>query len=194
MPDGLLFLAAHRVPLIEKEDRVNTEAKETTTQYLSFHLGEELFAMEIERVREVIEFTSVTKVPQTPEFMRGVINLRGGVVPVIDLRTKFGMGDTEKTVNTCVIISEVSIGDESVVLGAMADAVDEVFDLDPENIEPSPRIGTQLNTDFLNGMGKKGDDFILLLNIDRVFSADELIAVSASSDTASDDGTQIDLT
>lgn len=170
---------------------MTTEAETATTQYLSFHLGEELFAVEIERVREVIEFTSVTKVPQTPDFMRGVINLRGGVVPVIDLRTKFGMGETEKTVNTCVIISEVSIGEESVILGAMADAVDEVFDLNPENIEPSPKIGTQLNTDFLNGMGKKGDDFILLLNIDKVFSADELEAVSASSETGK--GTAIDL-
>lgn len=145
-----------------------------TTQYLSFHLSEELFALDISKVREVIEFTSVTKVPQTPEFLRGVINLRGGVVPVVDLKTKFGMGKTEKTINTCVIISEVNIKGDTVVLGAMTDAVDEVFDLLPENIEPSPRIGTQLNTEFLKGMGKKDEEFILILDIDKVFSMDEI--------------------
>ncbi|MFC1549451.1 chemotaxis protein CheW [Nitrospirota bacterium] len=151
-----------------------TDAIEQATQYLSFNLSDELFALDISKVREVIEFASITKVPQTPDFMRGVINLRGGVVPVVDLKQKFGMGETEKTINTCVIISEVRIDGDTIVLGAMADAVDEVFDLLPENIEPSPRIGTQLNTEFLKGMGKKDDEFILLLDIDRVFSMDEL--------------------
>lgn len=153
---------------------MGTDTIEQATQYLSFNLSEEIFALDISKVREVIEFTSVTKVPQTPDFMRGVINLRGGVVPVVDLKQKFGMGQTEKTINTCVIISEVRIDDEVIVLGAMADAVDEVFDLLPENIEPSPKIGTQLNTEFLKGMGKKDDEFILLLDIDKVFSMDEL--------------------
>ena len=153
---------------------MSVEAIKETTQYLSFHLGEELFALDIGKVREVIEFTSVTKVPQTPDFMRGVINLRGGVVPVVDLKNKFGMGETNKTINTCVIISEVEIGDEKVVLGAMADAVDEVFDLVPEDIEPAPRIGSQLNTEFLKGMGKKNEEFILILDIDKVFTVDEL--------------------
>jgi purine-binding chemotaxis protein CheW len=157
-----------------------------TTQYLSFHLGEELFALDISKVREVIEFNTVTKVPQTPAFMRGVINLRGGVVPVVDLKTKFGMGNTDKTINTCVIISEVQVEGESIVLGAMADAVDEVFDLNIDNVEPAPKIGTQLNTDFLKGMGKKNEQFILLLDIDKVFSIIELEAVSA--------GTTIDMT
>ena len=145
------------------------------------------------KVREVIEFESVTRIPQTPDFMRGVINLRGGVVPVVDLKLKFGMGETEKTINTCVVITEISIDDEKLIIGAMADAVDEVFELSVEQIEPSPRIGTQLNTEFLNGMGKKDDKFILLLNIDKVFSADELEAVSASSKPVSDKGASIDL-
>jgi len=153
---------------------MTTDAIDRTTQYLSFNLDDELFALDISKVREVIEFTSVTKVPQTPDFMRGVINLRGGVVPVVDLKEKFGIGQTEKTINTCVIISEVSIDGDIIVLGAMADAVDEVFDLLPENIEPSPRIGSQLNTEFLRGMGKKDDEFILILDIDKVFSMDEL--------------------
>lgn len=169
-----------------------TEAISNTGQYLSFHLEEELFAIDIGKVREVIEFTSVTKVPQTPGFMRGVINLRGGVVPVVDLKAKFGMEETEKTIDTCVIISEVSIGEDSVILGAMADSVDEVFDLNAEDVEPSPRIGTQLNTEFLNGMGKKDDEFILILNIDKVFSVDELEAVSASREISHEDDEELE--
>ena len=160
-----------------------------TAQYLSFKLEDELFALDISKVREVIEFTTVTKVPQTPDFMRGVINLRGGVVPVVDLKQKFGMEKTEKTINTCVIITEVNIDDESVVLGAMADAVDEVFDLSSENIEAAPKIGTQLNTEFLLGMGKKDDDFILLLDIDKVFSLDELNIANQMSNQEAEQGT-----
>ena len=154
----------------------------TATQYLSFELEDEIFAIDISKVREVLEFVSVTKVPQTPEFMRGVINLRGGAVPVVDMKQKFGIGKTDKTINTCVIITEIQLDEEAVVLGIMADSVDEVFTLDSEQIEPAPRMGTQLNTEFLMGMGKKGDEFVLILDIDRVFSADELERVVAAHD------------
>jgi purine-binding chemotaxis protein CheW len=140
-----------------------------TTQYLTFRLEDELFALEIEKVREVLDFTSITKVPQTPDYMRGVINLRGSVVPVVDLRLKFGMEIAEKTVNTCVIIVEVDLDGEKVVMGAMADAVQEVLD-----IEPAPRIGTKLNTDFIKGMGKHAENFIIILDIDKVFSSDDM--------------------
>ncbi len=154
-----------------------------TTQYLSFNLGEEVFALDISKVREVLEFTTVTKVPQTPDYMRGVINLRGGVVPVIDMKVKFGMGETEKAINTCVIITEVELDDgELTVLGALADSVQEVFDLHGEDIEPAPRLGTQLNTEFLKGMGKKDGEFVLLLDIDRVFSLAELESVSGAGE------------
>lgn len=154
-----------------------------TTQYLSFNLGDEVFALDIGKVREVLEFTTVTKVPQTPDFMRGVINLRGGVVPVIDMKLKFGMGETEKTINTCVIIAEVELDDgEITVLGALADSVQEVFDMHEDDIEPAPRLGTQLNTEFLKGMGKKNDEFVLLLNIDKVFSMAEIEAVSGAGE------------
>ena len=152
------------------------------TQYLSFNLDDEIFAMDISKVREVLEFKSVTKVPQTPDFMRGVINLRGSVVPVIDLKKKFGMGETQKAVNTCVIITDVILDDETIVLGAMADSVEEVFDLEPENIEPAPRIGTHMNTEFLKGMGKKGDEFMLILDINKVFTSEELLDVQAGSE------------
>ena len=143
------------------------------TQYLTFKLEDELFALDIGKVREVLDFTSITKVPQTPDYMRGVINLRGSVVPVVDLRLKFGMGLAEKTVNTCVIIVEVDLEGEKVVMGAMADAVQEVLDLEPDQIEPPPRIGTKLNTDFIKGMGKHAEQFIIILDIDKVFSTDD---------------------
>ncbi len=151
-----------------------------TTQYLSFMLGEEIFALDISKVREVLDYTKITKVPQTPEFMRGVINLRGGVVPVVDMRLKFGMARTEQTVNTCIIIVEVALEEETTVLGALADSVQEVFDLEPGQIEPAPSIGTHLKTEFLKGMGKRNEkDFVLLLDIDRVFSSEEIEAVQA---------------
>ena len=145
-----------------------------TTQYLTFKLRDEVFALDIGKVREVLDFTTVTKVPQTPDFMRGVINLRGNVVPVVDMRLKFGLSMTEKTVNTCVIITEIDVDGETTVVGAMADSVQEVLDLEPEQIEPPPRIGSKMNTDFIMGMGKHNDQFIIILNIDKVFSGIEL--------------------
>ncbi len=147
-------------------------------QYLTFRLEEEIFALEISKVREVLDFTTVAKVPRMPEFMRGVINLRGSVVPVVDLRLKFGMEGTPKTVNTCIIITEIVMGEESSVVGALADSVQEVLDLDLSQIEPPPRIGTRLDTAFIKGMGRRDEQFIILLDIDRVFSAEELAGVA----------------
>jgi len=148
-----------------------------TTQYLTFKLDDEIFAVDISKVREVLDFTAVTKVPRTPEFMRGVINLRGSVVPVVDMKLKFGMTKTDKTVNTCIIIVEVKVDDEITVLGALADSVQEVMDLEPNQIEAAPKIGTRLRTEFIKGMGKKDEHFIIILDIDKVFSTDELALV-----------------
>ena len=145
-----------------------------TRQYLTFKLAEEIFAVDVAKVREILEFTSITKVPQTPDFMRGVINLRGSVVPVMDMRLKFGMPVTEKTVNTCIIVVEVNHGGETIIIGALADSVQEVFELEPEQIEPAPRIGTKLNTDFILGMGKHDGQFIMILDIDRTFTSEEI--------------------
>ena len=154
------------------------------TQYLTFKLQDEIFALDISTVREVLDFTTVTKVPRTPDFMRGVINLRGSVVPVIDLRLKFGMTVTEKTVNTCVIIVEVKVDNETVILGVLADSVQEVMDLDADHIEPAPRIGTHLRTDFIKGMGKHNDQFVIILDIDQVFSSDELADLNNTGEVA----------
>jgi purine-binding chemotaxis protein CheW len=161
---------------IEKEETMAAAITETS-QFLTFKLGEEMFALDITKVREVLDFTTVTRVPRTPDFMRGVINLRGSVVPVVDLRLKFDMTRTENSVNTCVIIVEVMVDGDTTVLGALADSVQEVIDLGSESIEPAPRIGTKLRTEFIKGMGKRDDGFIIILDIDKVFSSDELSLV-----------------
>ncbi len=151
-----------------------------TSQYLTFKLEDEVYATDIAQVREVLEYTRVTKVPRTPDYMRGVINLRGRVVPVLDLKLRFGMSRTEQTVNTCVIIVEVNMEGETMVIGALADSVQEVIELDPSVIEPPPKIGTKLNTDFIRGMGKRDEEFIIILDIDKVFSAENLGVVKAT--------------
>ena len=145
-----------------------------SSQYLTFKLDQEIYALDITQVREVLDFTEVTKVPRMPEFMRGVINLRGGVVPVVDLRLKFDMGESERTVDTCIIIMELDIDGERTFLGALADSVQEVITLESDQIEPPPKIGTRLDTEFIRGMGKKNDDLIIILDINRVFSSSEL--------------------
>ena len=153
-------------------------------QVLTFKLGEEVFGVNIMSVREVLDYTNVTKVPQTPDFMRGVINLRGSVVPVIDLKLKFGISATERTVNTCIIIVEVKLDEESAILGALADSVQEVVDFEKELIEPAPKIGTHLNTEFIYGMAKKEEGFVIILDIDKVFSVDELSVCSSVQESS----------
>jgi purine-binding chemotaxis protein CheW len=145
-----------------------------TRQYLTFKLGKEIFATDVAKVREVLDFTTITEIPRTPDFMSGVINLRGSVVPVVDMRLCLEMSKTERTTNTCIVVLEVLLDNESIVIGALADSVEEVIDLEPDQIRPAPRIGTQIRTDFLKGMGKRDDQFIMILDIDRVFSADEI--------------------
>lgn len=146
-------------------------------QCLTFVLDSEIFAVDVAKVREILDLTAITKVPQTPDFMRGVINLRGSVVPVVDMRLKFGMTETEKTVNTCIIVMEIALGEDSAVVGALADSVREVLELEPDSIEPAPRMGCGLNTDFLKGMGKYNERFIMVLDIDSVFADEELVSL-----------------
>ncbi|HUN85886.1 MAG TPA: chemotaxis protein CheW [Terracidiphilus sp.] len=150
-----------------------TEITETR-QYLTFKLGNEIFATDVAKVREVLDLTTITAIPRTPPFMSGVINLRGSVVPVVDLRLCFEMSKTESTRKTCIVVVEVVLDDEATVIGALADSVEEVIDLEPDQIQPAPRIGTHIHTDFIKGMGKRDTQFIMILDIDRVFSADEL--------------------
>ena len=152
------------------------------TQYLAFKLGEEVYAVDVAKVREILDFPPITKVPRTPEFMRGVINLRGSVVPVVDMRLKFGMTMTEKSVNTCIVVVEAMLDNDLTTIGALADSVQEVVELEEAQIEPPPKIGTRLKVEFLKGMGKIGEGFIMLLDIDKVFSEQELLMVKDAAD------------
>ncbi len=157
------------------------ETKKTeSSQYLTFRLGDEIFALDVAQVREVLDMSTITKVPGTPDFMRGVINVRGSVVPVIDLRLKFGMSRTENTMDTRIVVMEIFMDGEVVVLGTLADSVNEVIDLDKNRIEPPPRIGMRWRTEFIRGIGKRDELFIILLDIDRVFSSDELALAEAA--------------
>lgn len=173
-----------------------------SSQYLTFRLDREVFAVEIARVREVLELSTITKVPRTPDFVRGVINLRGNVVPVVDVRRKLGMSDTERTVDTCVVITEVALDGERTVtvLGALVDAVQEVIDLDVGSIQPAPKvgnvgklgevgnIGTGGDTGAVRGMGRYEDRFLIVLDIDRIFSADDASVLSGAASSAEKEG------
>ncbi|NIR94791.1 MAG: purine-binding chemotaxis protein CheW [Gammaproteobacteria bacterium] len=157
-------------------------AEDIAQQYLTFCLGNETFAVDVAKTREVIDGINITDVPQTPDYMLGVINLRGGVVPVIDMRRKFSMEAKEHTVETCIIVLEVNVEGEAVIVGALADSVSEVLEIKAGQIEPPPRLGSKLNTEFIQGMGNIDDNFVILLDIDKVFSVEELELVREMND------------
>ena len=146
--------------------------------YLSFSLEGEDYAVDVANVREVIDDTRITRVPRTPDFMKGVINLRGGVVPEIDMRMKFGLSVTEATVDTCIIVLEVESDGEASFIGALVDAVRAVFEMSPDEIEETPSLGMRADTEFILGMGKQGDRFIMILDVDTVFSTSELVSIN----------------
>jgi purine-binding chemotaxis protein CheW len=148
-----------------------------TRQYMTFKLGDELFAIDVAQVREVLEVSSITRVPTAPEYMRGVVNVRGKATPVVDLRLRFGLPKGADTVNTRIMVMELELDGEAAVLGAVADSVHEVIELDPGNINPPPRIAMRWRTDFIQGMGKRGDDFIIILDINAVFSSEQVALV-----------------
>jgi purine-binding chemotaxis protein CheW len=159
-------------------------AKEATErrQYLSFSLAGSDYAVSILQVKEILQYETVTHVPSVPPSIRGVINLRGAVVPVIDLAVKFGLAGTPITKRTCILIAEAAVSGERTVVGVMADAVREVLELGGEEIEPPPSFGTQVRVDYLVGMGKAGRGFVLLLDLDRVISAGERELAQPGSD------------
>lgn len=166
---------------------MNTKKITETALYLTFKLGDEVFALDVSQVREVLDLTLITKVPQAPEFLRGVINVRGSVVPVVDMRIKFGLARTDDTHDTRIIVMELFLDGEMSTLGALADSVHEVVEMEPGQIEAPPKIGMRWKTEFIRGIGKRNDDFVIILDIDRVFSVDELALVDASAETAPED-------
>ncbi len=147
---------------------------EKVNEFLTFLLDNEVYAIDINSVREVLDLPKITAVPNMPVYVRGVINLRGKVVPVIDLRKKFNLHPTEDTVRTCIIIMEVALDGIQTLLGAVADSVQEVMRIDDAVIETPPRLGNRLNTEFISGMINRDDDFVIVLDINRVFSLEEL--------------------
>jgi len=145
--------------------------------YLSFKMSEELFAINVSKVINILEMRHITKVPKTPAYMKGVINLRGTVLPVVNLRIKFGLPDTENTVDTSIIVLNIEKDGEIVMLGIQVDAVREVLELKDEEIAESPSIGTKYNSGFIQGMYRLDEHFIMILDIDKIFSIDDIIDV-----------------
>lgn len=158
----------------------NTNAPSELTrpaQYLGFSLAGETYAIELLRIREIIEHVPITRVPGMPPAVLGVINLRGRVVPVVDLAVRMGLGPRPITRWTCFVIVEALLEGERTALGLLADSVSEVLDLGPDDIEPPPAFGTRAPVDYLRGMGRQEQRFILLLDLDRMLSADELLGL-----------------
>lgn len=149
--------------------------------YLTFKLRDEIFGANVAKVLNILEMTKITKVPKAPPYMKGVINLRGSVLPLIDTRIKFDMGETVYTTNTCILVLDIEMGGETVHVGALVDSVQEVIEIDDANIQPPPSIGSKYKSEFIDGMAKIGDDFIMLLNMDLIFSTSELTLLKESS-------------
>jgi purine-binding chemotaxis protein CheW len=156
---------------------------EDALQYLTFCLGDEVFAMDIRTVREIIQHGAMTVVPLMPAFVRGIINLRGAVVPVIDLQSRFGRPVAQVGKKTCVIIFDVGPEGDKVELGLMVDAVSEVIDIPTSNIEMPPQFGTTIQREFIRGLGKVGSEFIVILEPERALNIDDMVALTEQGQT-----------
>jgi purine-binding chemotaxis protein CheW len=149
------------------------------SQHLTFFIADEEFAVKILKAREILEYGAVTKVPGAPPAVRGVINLRGSVVPVVDLALKFGLPESPVTKQTCIVIVEVESGENKTTMGVIVDSISQVVDLPPEQIEPAPDFGTMVKLEYLLGMGRSGQKFVMILDIDKALSPAELSSVAA---------------
>ena len=171
-------------------EQLNKAIMEKEGKYLTFALGPEEYGLEILKVREIFGYMDITAVPQTPAYVKGVINLRGQVIPVIDLRAKFGMETAEITEETCIIVVETTQGDRNISTGIVVDHVSEVLDIAGEDIEATPQFGSSVNTDFILGMGKIGDSVKILLDIDEVLANVDLTFGQNSAEVRTDKGKQ----
>ena len=153
---------------------MSNETQTIINSYLTFKLGEEFFAANVSKVLNILEMTKVTKVPKAPAYMKGVINLRGTVLPLVDTRIKFDMTETEYTANTCILVLDITLNNESVHVGALVDSVQEVLEVNSAQIQPPPSIGTRYRSEFIEGIVKVDEEFIMILNMDLIFSTDEL--------------------
>jgi len=160
--------------LVKVDERTGLAAPQDQQQYLTFMLGGETFAIGILAIKEIIEYGNLTEVPMMPDYIRGVINLRGSVVPVVDLSARFGRKSTQLTRRTCIVIIEVASDQETQVVGVVVDAVNEVLEIAQDQIEPPPAFGAKIRTDFIRGMGKVDSKFVIILNVGNVLSIDDL--------------------
>src|SRR5207302_3702260 len=165
-----------------KEEEMNPITERDVQQYLTFMIGAEEYAVSLLKVKEIIEYDTITEVPKTPEWVRGVINLRGSVVPVIDLAVKFRQSPSVAGKLTCIVITEVECEGEATVMGVMADSVRQVIDLKPQEIEEPPSFGTRVKVDYLLGMARAGKKFCLMLDTDKVLSTDELLELATAAE------------
>ncbi len=161
---------------------MNPPAAAPTAQYLSYFIAGEEYAVGILQVREIIEYDTVTRVPSAPDWIRGVTNLRGSVLPVIDLAMKLGLPPSTVHPRSCIVVVEVTFQGEKLVMGVLADAVGQVLELGPGDVEPPPAFGTPVHADYLTGMARAGRKFVLLLDIDRVLNSQEIRAASAATE------------
>jgi purine-binding chemotaxis protein CheW len=162
-----------------------TDVKNAIRSFLTFRLMDELFAIDVVKVIEILEMTKITKVPKSPDFLLGVINLRGNVLPVIDARIKFGMPKKELTPDSCIIVMNIEVEDGTVTLGALVDAVSEVLEVNENTIQEPPSIGSRYNSEFMEGLVKINDDFIMILKIGKAFSTDEVGELNFALDSKS---------
>lgn len=154
------------------------EEKEVkSNSYLSFRLGDEEFALHVSKVLNILEMMKITKVPKAPVYMKGVINLRGTVLPVVDTRLKFGLGETVYTDKTCIVVMELTLDDQKVFVGSLVDEVLSVLEIDSGGIQDPPSIGSKYRAEFINGMVKVDDKFIMILDMEMIFTTDELIVL-----------------
>jgi purine-binding chemotaxis protein CheW len=155
--------------LIDQENMSSLAGK-----YLTFQLAEEVYCIAVPKVQEIMWIMDITQVPQTPEFIRGVINLRGRVIPVVDLRLKFALEKTEDTAKTCIIVLQIESGHESLIMSIIVDEVNEVLDIKKEQIEPPPSFNSNIDTGFILGMGRIENDVVIMLDMDKVLASDEV--------------------
>ncbi|MDK2955955.1 MAG: purine-binding chemotaxis protein CheW [Desulfovibrionales bacterium] len=158
-----------------------------TNQFLTFMLHKDIYALEISSVREVLEMAPITKIPRTPKYMRGVVNVRGYAAPVMDLCMKLGMGRVQESVETCIIMVEADFEGDTTLIGALVDSVREVYEMAPEDIEPAPKMGTDIDSEYIKGIGRQQDDFIIILENSKIFSAEELAAARSLVEAAGGD-------
>lgn len=160
--------------MANNDNELDDQSALSEEQYLTFHLGHEVYGIEVLRIKEIIQYQGVTKVPRTPEYILGVINLRGSVVPVVDMLNLFGEEHVQISRRTCIIIVEAHTGEEAVEAGVIVDQVDEVAEIRDDEIEKAPSFGAGVKTQFIKGMGRREDGFIILLHLDKILAPEEL--------------------